>query len=241
MNALRTSLNFIKREAKLAAKAAKLSWSSQISANKIEKIKKSVVGLCTDAGEEVLHYASGVIFKEDKENYYVLTAAHAINKPKSILVAVGQNYLEAKGVIYHPEKLFYDIGLVKISKEGINPHDVNIISLAEPSDHKPIFDFPVIILGCRFLCQTDYEETFPQIEINIVRGEASQPRPKEGPLVIEGLLVIKGMVEEGFSGGPVVDMKGKLVGIMFAALTFTSLATPINVIKKFVKESLFKI
>jgi len=231
MKALRTLPNFIKRGAESATKAARLSRSSQISSNKIEKIKKSLVSIGSLLKDIGFVKASGVIFKEDKRNYYILTAAHVVEKSKLIFVKVGRDYLEAEVINYGP-KQDRDIGLIKISKQGIDPHDINIISLAESDVYELDPHFPVIMFGYDFPNETeDYEKLFRQAEIKTIRGEAW--------FETDGVLVVNKKVKGGFSGGPVIDIKGRLVGIVHGDLLhFVAYAVPINIIKKFIEESL---
>ena len=137
---------------------------------------------------------SGVVVDEEG---YILTNHHVVQRADRIVVLVGTNRYEAKVEAGSPAS---DIALLKIQpREKLQPIQFG-------RDDDLLIGETVIALGNPF-----------GLGISVSRGilssTARRPHPEQGPLDYQDWLQTDAAVNPGNSGGPLINLRGELIGI----------------------------
>lgn len=205
------------------------------SSKTIENVIKSVVGISKlkDNGnsiflgnsEEKLGLGSGVILSE---NGYILTNQHVVGNKYSNCYVTLENGLTYNGsVIWIDSNI--DLAIVKISADNleyINMGDSDSLSLAEE----------VYAIGNPI--GIEFQRTVTK---GIISGinRTIKIEDEANPSYMEDLIQTDATINEGNSGGPLINEKGELIGINTVKISGAEgigFAVPINIIKPILEK-----
>ncbi|HML03390.1 MAG TPA: trypsin-like peptidase domain-containing protein [Candidatus Bathyarchaeia archaeon] len=179
---------------------------SNATADVVEKVASSVVSVSCGIAR-----GSGVVWSADG---YIVTCSHVIGRRRSILVGLGDgNTLEAKVV---GSDSYADVALLKIDGKALKPVEVGdseslkagqfVLALANPFNRKP------------------------SATIGIVTSVTGSVRGFGG-VAMENVIVTDTQSTLGYSGGPLVDASGKMIGLNAAYAWSRGIAIPVDLIK----------
>jgi len=179
----------------------------------VQKLSKSVVSV-----NGRISRGTGVIV--DKKGH-IITCNHVIQGCDTVHIGQGEKTLEAKVV---GVDVFNDIALLKVNSEEFLPIEFGdsstlntgqfIIALANPFNRKQ----PTATTGII---------TTPDATIRGFRG-----------IAMENIIATDAKLNPGFSGGPLVDAQGKLIGINTAYVWSRGIAIPANKVKSITQRLL---
>jgi len=172
----------------------------------VQNLSKSVVSV-----NARMSRGTGVVL--DKEGY-IVTCNHVLQGCSSVRVGQGEKTYEAQVV---GTDAYHDVALLKADKGKFEPialgnsDNVNtgqfIMALANPFNRKQLTATTGIV-------------TNPDSTIRGFRGTA-----------MENVIATDAKLNPGFSGGPLVDAEGKLIGINTAYVWQRGIAIPVNQVK----------
>jgi len=172
----------------------------------VQKLSKSVVSV-----NGRMSHGTGVVL--DKQGY-IVTCNHVLQGCNTVRVGQGEKTYEARIVGTDP---FNDVALLKAEEGNFEPielgnsADLNtgqfVIALANPFNRKQ----PTATTGII---------TNPDSTIRGFRGTA-----------MDNVIATDAKLNPGFSGGPLVDAEGKLIGINTAYVWQRGIAIPVNNVK----------
>ena len=172
----------------------------------VQRIAKSVVSVNAQMSK-----GTGVVLDEEG---YVVTCNHVLQGCNTVRVGQGDRTFEARVVGIDA---YNDIALLKTEQGKFEPiemgnsNDINtgqfVIALANPFNRKQ----PTATTGI---------VTNPDSAIRGFRGTA-----------MENVLATDAKINPGFSGGPLVDAEGRLIGINSAYVWQRGIAIPVNKVK----------
>ncbi len=172
----------------------------------VQKLSKSVVSVNAQMSR-----GTGVVF--DKQGY-VVTCNHVLQGCNTVRVGQGEKTYAARVV---GADAYNDIALLKVDEANFehielgNSNDVNtgqfVLALANPFNRKQ----PTATTGI---------VTNPDSSIRGFRGTA-----------MENVIATDAKLNPGFSGGPLVDAEGRLIGINTAYVWQRGIAIPVNKVK----------
>ncbi len=172
----------------------------------VQKLSKSVVSVNAQMSR-----GTGVVF--DKQGY-VVTCNHVLQGCNTVRVGQGEKTFAARVV---GADAYNDIALLKVEEANFEPielgnsNDVNtgqfVLALANPFNRKQ----PTATTGI---------VTNPDSSIRGFRGTA-----------MENVIATDAKLNPGFSGGPLVDAEGRLIGINTAYVWQRGIAIPVNKVK----------
>jgi S1-C subfamily serine protease len=172
----------------------------------IQKLAQSVVSVNS-------HMSQGTGIFLNKEGY-IVTCNHVLAGCNSVRVGQGEKTYEAKVVGIDP---YNDVALLKTEKGDFKPIELGdsdklstgqfILALANPFNrHQPTATTGII--------------TNPDATLRQMRGTA-----------MENAIATDAKLNPGFSGGPLIDAQGKMIGMNVAYVWSRGIAIPINKIK----------
>ena len=173
----------------------------------VQKLSKSIVSV-----NSRMSRGTGVVLNEDG---YIVTCNHAIAGCNSVRVGQGQKTFDARIVGTDP---YNDIALLKAEENmGFEPIELGdsakletgqfVLALANPFNRQQ----PTATTGII---------TNPDGTLRGLRGTA-----------MENIVATDAKLNPGFSGGPLVDAEGKLIGINTAYVWSRGIAIPVNKVK----------
>ena len=124
---------------------------------------------------------------------YILTAAHVIDEACSIEVTIGETHYPARVIKVDSE---HDVALIKVDATGLPTTKLGNASVVTRQDNIWVFGYP-----------------FAQdigLEVSTTSGHITAIQAKGR----KRLIVIDAAVNPGNSGGPVVNSKGEVIGIV---------------------------
>jgi S1-C subfamily serine protease len=177
----------------------------------ISKVSPSVVSIRSGMGG-----GSGVVWSSDG---YIVTANHVVERSHTVKVGLGDgNQVEAKVVGRDP---YSDIALLKIESDTLKPiqlGDLEKINVGEL----------VIALANPFNGQ-------PAATSGIVTGVRSPMRVMQG-MSIDNIIVTDARLNPGYSGGPLIDATGRMIGMNAAIAWHRGIAIPASTVKMVVER-----
>jgi S1-C subfamily serine protease len=182
---------------------------SNATAGVVEKAASSVVSVSCGAAR-----GSGVVWGSDG---YMVTCSHVIGRRRSVMVGFGdRNDLEARVV---GSDLYADVALLKIEGRALKPAEIGdsenlkagqfVLALANPFNRKP------------------------SATLGIVTSVAGSVRGFGGA-AMENVIVTDTQLTPGYSGGPLVDAAGRMIGLNAAYAWSRGIAIPINSVRSVV-------
>lgn len=173
----------------------------------VQKLAKSIVSV-----NSRMSHGTGVVLNKDG---YIVTCNHAIAGCNKIKIGQGQKTYDARVVGTDP---YNDIALLKADETA----DFQPIELGDSS--KLSTGQFVLALANPFNRQqptaTTGIITTPDATLRGLRGTA-----------MENIIATDAKLNPGFSGGPLVDVQGKLIGINTAYVWSRGIAIPVNKVK----------
>ena len=159
---------------------------------------------------------TGVIWSSDG---YVVTCNHVVHGGRKTKVGLGNgNDFDAKLVGRDP---YTDIALLKIESEGLKPVEIG------DSETLRVGEF-VMALANPFNRQ-------PAATSGMVTNVRTNLRGMRG-MNLENVIVSDAKLNPGYSGGPLIDASGKMIGMNAAFAWGRGIAVPISVVKEVVER-----
>jgi serine protease Do len=190
----------------LASSIELLKSLSDATTNLVQNLSKSVVSV-----NSRMSRGTGVVI--DKQGY-IVTCNHVLAGCNTVRVGQGEKTFEAKIVGTDP---YNDIALLKTEQGNLEPIEIGnsetlntgqfVLALANPFNRKQ----PTATTGI---------VTNPESSIRGFRG-----------IAMENVIATDAKLNPGFSGGPLVDAEGKLIGINTAYVWQRGIAIPVNKVK----------
>lgn len=197
--------------------------------NVAEKAMPSVVGITTSTTREtpmgpmaVQGSGSGFIISEDG---YILSNAHVVGKAGNKVKTLLNDGTEAEGkVVWSDETL--DLGLVKIDKKGLQPLPMG------DSDSINIGETAVAIGNPLGL---DFQRS---VTAGVISGLNRNIGEVQGNYM-DGLIQTDASINQGNSGGPLLNSEGEVVGINSVKISTAEglgFSIPINTAKPIIEQ-----
>lgn len=170
-----------------------------------DKVGSSVVRVRSRRG-----YGSGVVWSE---NGYILTCSHVVGSAPTVEVGLPEGpRLEAKVVGHDPQS---DMTLLKVDRADLKPIEVGDSDKAEVG--QLVFAFANPLGGT------------PSTTTGIVT--TAKASLGWGPGIANEVMVTDAPLNPGYSGGPLVDATGKMLGLNVAYANSRGISIPISSVK----------
>jgi len=170
-----------------------------------DKVGSSVVRVRSRRG-----FGSGVIWSEDG---YILTCSHVVGRAATVEVGFGEGpRLEARVIGHDP---YSDMALLKVEQTGLKPVEVGNSDVVEVG--QLVFAFANPFGGS------------PSTTSGIVT--TAKASLGWGPGSTEDVIVTDAPLNPGYSGGPLVNASGKMIGLNVAYANSRGISIPINSVK----------
>jgi S1-C subfamily serine protease len=197
-----------------AGQAGALSAFSDQLANAVERASRSIVSISARPRQS----ASGVLWQADGE-VVVVTADHVVERDEDITLTLP------------------DGRQVKATLAGRDPNtDLAVLRLPSAdlgADAAPIQLNEGLRVGHLALAIGRPTEGGPRVSFGVVSAVEGPRRAGHGTQ-IEGIIFADVTLYPGFSGGPLVDLDGKMVGLTSSRLTRQSAALPLATVRRVV-------
>ena len=155
-------------------------------------------------------FGSGVIWSE---NGYIVTCSHVVGRATSVEVGLRDGRrLEARLVGHDP---YSDMALLKVEQTGLTPVEVG--------------DSESVEVGQLVFAFANPFGKNPSTTSGIVT--TAKATLGWGPGSLENFIVTDAPLNPGYSGGPLVDATGKMIGLNAAYANSRGISIPINSIK----------
>jgi S1-C subfamily serine protease len=173
----------------------------------IKKASQSVVAV-----KAQMSRGTGVVLTKDG---YIVTCNHVLAGCNTVKVGQGERAFNAKIVGADP---YNDIALLKAERGEFTPIDVG--------------DSEKINVGQYVLALANpFNRNQPTATSGIVTSVNSTIRGWRGATAMENIIATDAQLNPGFSGGPLIDAEGKLIGINTTYVWQRGIAIPINKVK----------
>lgn len=184
---------------------------SEATAEIVSKIAPSVVTVNNGMGS-----GSGIVWSPDG---YIVTASHVIGKRSTVKVSLGNGKSHEAQVIGRDP--YTDIALLKIEAKNLKP--------IEPGDSQSLKPGQfVLALANPFGRQVSATQGI----ITAVHGTIRT----WGGITIEDTIITDARLNPGYSGGPLIDVHGRMIGLNTAYVWNRGIAVPIDTIKHIVES-----
>lgn len=183
---------------------------SDATAELVQKLVPSVVSI-----NSAMTRGTGIVFRPDG---YIVTCNHVLGRSASVRIGLGGKILEAKTVGVDP---YSDVALLKTEEKSLKAIELGdseklntgqfVLALANPFN--------------RQLSATS----------GIITSVGSTLRGWRGT-AMENVIATDARLNPGFSGGPLVDVSGKMIGLNAAYVWSRGIAIPINKVRDTVER-----
>jgi S1-C subfamily serine protease len=178
---------------------------SDATAELVRKLTPSLVSVNT-----TMTRGTGVVFSSEG---YIVTCNHVLGRNASIRIGSGEKSLEAKIVGVDP---YSDIALLKAEQAGFKPIELG--------------DSETLSTGQFVLALANPFNRQPSATTGIITNVGSTLRGWRGT-AMEDVIATDARLNPGFSGGPLVDVSGKMIGLNTAFVWSRGIAIPVNKVK----------
>lgn len=178
---------------------------SDATSELVQKLSPSVVSVNTR-----MTRGTGVVLTPDG---YIVTCNHVLGRSASIRIGLGETTIEAKAVGFDP---YSDVALLKAEEGRFKPLEFGdsdklntgqfVLALANPFNRRPSATTGII--------------TSVGATLRGWRGTA-----------MEDVIATDARLNPGFSGGPLIDVSGKMIGLNTAYVWSRGIAIPANKVK----------
>jgi S1-C subfamily serine protease len=191
---------------KTRAKGALVSLSEEIE-NVADKVSQSVVSVRS----RTRGIGSGVVWTSEG---LIVTCSHIVRKQEVLEIGFsnGKSY-PAKVIGNDP---YSDIALLKIQTNGKNDTiSLNPIEIGDSENLKA---------GQFVLALANPYGEFPSITEGIITSERSSLGGSQWGTITDNIVVTDARLNPGYSGGPLVDVEGKMIGLNAAYVSSRGIA-----------------
>jgi serine protease Do len=179
---------------------------SDATSTLVQKISKSIVSV-----NSRMSRGTGVVLNSDG---YIVTCNHVLAGCNKLAIGQGEKTFEAKIVATDP---YNDLALLKTEKGNLNPIEFG--------------DSSKITTGQFVLALANpFNRQQPTATTGIVTNPDSTIRQWRGT-AMENVIATDAKLNPGFSGGPLIDASGKMIGINTAYVWSRGIAIPANKVK----------
>jgi len=176
----------------------------------IKKISESVVSV-----KAQMSRGTGVVLTKDG---YIVTCNHVLQGCGTVKIGQGEKTFNARIVGTDP---YNDIALLKAEKGEFTP--------TETGDSEKLNVGQYV-----FALANPFNRNQPIATSGMVTSINSTIRGWIGATAMENVIATDAQLNPGFSGGPLIDVEGKLIGINTAYVWQRGIAIPINKVKSIV-------
>jgi serine protease Do len=173
----------------------------------IKKTSESVVSV-----KAQMSRGTGVVITKDG---YIITCNHVLSGCNAIKIGQGEKTFNAKIVGTDP---YNDLALIKAEKGEFTP-----IAMAD-SEKLNVGQYVLALAN-------PFNRNQPTATSGMVTSVNSTIRGWRGSTQMENVIATDAQLNPGFSGGPLVDADGKIIGINTAYVWQRGIAIPINKVK----------
>jgi S1-C subfamily serine protease len=171
----------------------------------VRKLTPSLVSVNTS-----MTRGTGVVFSSDG---YIVTCNHVLGRSASIRIGSGGKIFEAKTVGVDP---YSDVALLKAEQASFKPIELG--------------DSETLSTGQFVLALANPFNRQPSATTGIITNVGSTLRGWRGT-AMEDVIATDARLNPGFSGGPLVDVSGKMIGLNTAFVWSRGIAIPVNKVK----------
>jgi serine protease Do len=178
---------------------------SDATSELVQRLAPSIVNVHTR-----MTRGTGVVFTPDG---YIVTCNHVLGRSAQVRIGLGEKTYEAKTVGFDP---YTDVALLKAEEGTFKPVELGdseklstgqfVLALANPFNRQPTATTGII--------------TNPSASL---RGWRST--------TMDNVIATDAKLNPGFSGGPLVDVSGRMIGLNTAYVWQRGIAIPINRVK----------
>lgn len=179
---------------------------SEATASLVRKLSRSVVSVNAQMSR-----GTGVVLNKQG---YIVTCSHVLQGCNSVRVGQGEKTFEARVV---GVDAYNDLALLKTEQVNLVPVELG------DSDDVSTGQFVLAVAN-------PFNRKQPTATTGIVTNPDSTIRGFRGT-AMENVIATDAKLNPGFSGGPLVDAEGKLIGINSAYVWQRGIAIPINRVK----------
>jgi S1-C subfamily serine protease len=158
---------------------------------------------------------TGVAFNSEG---YIVTCNHVLGRSASIRIGSGEKLFEATAVGVDP---YSDIALLKAEQASFKPIELG--------------DSEKLSTGQFVLALANPFNRQPSATTGIITNVGSTLRGWRGT-AMEDVIATDARLNPGFSGGPLVDVSGKMIGLNTAFVWSRGIAIPVNKVKDIVER-----
>jgi len=171
----------------------------------VRKLAPSIVNVSS-----TMTRGTGVVLNSDG---YIVTCNHVLGRSASVKVGSGGKTFEARTIGVDP---YSDLALLKTEQKNLQPAEIGDSDKLNPGQF-------VLALANPFNRQ-------PTVTTGIVTGVGATLRGWRGT-AMENVIVTDAKLNPGFSGGPLVDATGRMIGLNTAYVWSRGIAIPVNKVK----------
>jgi S1-C subfamily serine protease len=191
---------------KTRTKSALLSLSEEIE-NVADKISKSVVSVRSRTRGN----SSGVVWSSDG---LIVTCSHIVRKLDELEVSLSNGKSFPAKIIGNDP--YSDIALLKIRANGKNDNiSLNPIEIGDSENLKA---------GQFVLALANPYGEYPSITEGIITSERSSLGGSQWGAIADNIVITDARMNPGYSGGPLVDVEGKMIGLNAAYVSSRGIA-----------------
>lgn len=173
----------------------------------IKKISQSVVSI-----KAQMSRGTGVVLKKDG---YIITCNHVLQGCGAVKIGQGEKTFSAKIVGSDP---YNDVALIKAEQGQFTPIEMG--------------DSEKLSVGQYVLALANpFNRNQPTATSGMVTSVNSTIRGWRGATTMENIIATDAQLNPGFSGGPLIDVQGRLIGINTAYVWQRGIAIPVNKVK----------
>ena len=178
---------------------------SDATAGLVRRLAPSIVNV-----NSTMTSGTGVVVNSDG---YVVTCHHVLGRSASIKIGSGEKIFEARTVGVDP---YSDIALLKTEQKALKPIEIGDSDRLSPGQF-------VLALANPFNRQ-------PTVTTGIITSIGATLRGWRGT-AMENVIATDAKLNPGFSGGPLVDASGRMIGLNTAYVWSRGIAIPSNKVK----------
>ena len=180
---------------------------SEATSMLIGKVSKSVVSVKAE-----MSHGTGVVLTKDG---YIVTCNHVVGGCGAVKIGQGEKTFHAKIMGTDP---YSDLALLKAEKGEFTPIEIG------DSEKLNVGQYVVALAN-------PFNRSQPTATSGMVTSVNSTIRGWRGATQMENIIATDAQLNPGFSGGPLVDAEGKIIGINTAYVWQRGIAIPINKVK----------
>lgn len=191
----------------------------------VDECKSSIVSLNQD---DV--YSTGFIYLQDDNKVYIVSSYHGVSESNNVNVYFNSGVSTIGTVIGHDA--FSDVALIECDfNYSVKPISIGDSTLLNDGEF-------VLSIGTSSSIDYDFSVDFGMISSNYREVENSITFDSQSYDYFLGLVQLSGDFKEGYSGAPILNMDGQVVGMITMEDDGNTFAITINEITKIVNKLL---